>query len=295
LSDNRLAMKQHVLLFAAALAAAAAAGCEKSSDLAPVTAETQGIVASYQQRATELERRVNDLVRRGTAINASPGEPASFLLTNSRADLEGMKAMLRDAPARIAKTAGDDKLEEPKKVAELRLLKHQLQDQLGDSWVRANAKLDSVEAWLSRAESRPAGQPAAAPAPAPATGPTDPQTEGAPTGTNRVPEGGTTGTDASAAPKGETGAGGNETASSQKTGTGGGAESATGKAGVQDSKDATNAQKATGNSGGDKKAPRGDLKPGAGTGGQKIDATGAGPTPGQRSTSTGTGAAAPKR
>ena len=161
-------MKQHVLLFTAALAAAAAAGCEKSSDLAPVVAETKGLVDSYQQRATELDRRVNDLVRRGLAINASPAEPASFLLTNSRTEIEGMKATLRDAPARIAKAAGDDKLDEPKRVAELRMIQHQLHDQLDDSWVRANAKLDSVAAWLARAESRPAAAPAPAPTPAPA-------------------------------------------------------------------------------------------------------------------------------
>ncbi|HWO25125.1 MAG TPA: hypothetical protein VNO30_40580 [Kofleriaceae bacterium] len=219
-------MKQHVLLCTAALAAAAAAaGCEKSSDLVPVVAETKGIVESYQQRATELERRVNELVRRGLAINANPAEPASFLLTNSRADIEGMKATLRDAQGRIAKAAGDDKLDEPKRVAEVRLIQRQLSGQLDDSWVRANAKLDSVEAWLSRAESRPAAPPPPpAPAPAPTIAPGEPAPTGAPAATDATMAPAAGGT---AAPAGQkidaTGAGPSPGQQSTSTGTGGAA------------------------------------------------------------------------
>ena len=227
-------MKQLVLLFTAALAAASAAGCEKSSDLAPVVAESKGIVDSYQQRATELERRANDLVRRGLAINAGQDEPASHLLTASRTEIEAMKAALRDAPTRISRTAADDKLDEQKKVAELRTFKHQIHAQLDDGWLKTNAKLDAVEAWLSRAESRPTGQPASAPAPA--TPPTDPQTEGAPTGTNRVPEGGAgTGAETGTGGGAETGAGkktGAGTGGGQKAGTGGGQKTGIGGGGT---------------------------------------------------------------
>jgi hypothetical protein len=282
-------MKQLVLLFAAALAAASAAGCEKSSDLAPVMAETKGIVESYQQRATELERRANDLVRRGLAINAGQDEPASHLLTSARTDIEGMKATLRDAPPQLARATGDDKLDEHKKVAELRALRHRIATQLDDSVVKISTRLNAVEAWLSRAESRPTGQPASAPAPAPATAPTDPQTEGAPTGTNRIPEGGAvTGADESTGPKGETGAGGNETASSGKTGTGGGAETGAGKqSGVEAPKEAGTGHNALGNRGGDgQKAPQGDR---AGAGQKAGTGTGTG-----GGTGAGTGGAVPK-
>jgi hypothetical protein len=54
-------MKQHALLFVAALALAA--GCEKSSDVAPVAAEANGIIKSYQPRIAELQQRVDDLER----------------------------------------------------------------------------------------------------------------------------------------------------------------------------------------------------------------------------------------
>ncbi len=149
-------MKQHALLFVAALALAA--GCEKSSDVAPVAAETHGIVKSYQPRIAALQQRVDDLERRRSALQ--PGAEmaqASTLIAEVSKLLPQMQTVMREAPARIDRTAKDDK------IVELRAYSHQVQRELEDTWTRANTQLDLVAGWVSREEQRPRMQ-AAAPA-----------------------------------------------------------------------------------------------------------------------------------
>lgn len=167
-------MKQHVLLFVAVTAAAA--GCGKSSDLAPMAAEAKGIAEAYQGKVTELDKRAKDILRRGQDLKLEADSPANDQIYDAvKTLIPGMQAVVRDAMARIPKLVADDKLDE------LRIYSHQMEDRLESDWVKANTKLDTAEAWLFRAESRPrAPQPAAAPtqapepaaAPAPAASPT---------------------------------------------------------------------------------------------------------------------------
>lgn len=158
-------MKQHALLFVAALALAA--GCEKSSDMTPVAAEAHGIVTSYQPRVAALQQRVDDLERRRSA--RPPGAEmaqASTLIAEVRKLLPQMQTVLREAPARIDRAAKDDK------IVELRAYAHQVERELDATWTRANAQLDLVAGWVSREEQRPRMQAAApsTPPPAAATG-----------------------------------------------------------------------------------------------------------------------------
>jgi len=159
-------MKQLALVFAAA-AAVAAAGCEKSSDLAPVTAEAKGIFNNYQQGLTELEQRVQELGRRRGAVALGEVQPAlERHLTELTSLLPGMQKNLRDAQAEIARTTADTKSDEPQRVAAIRTTSYRYHDRLAKDWIRINAKLDAVDALVSRAEQR-----AQAPTPAP-TAPT---------------------------------------------------------------------------------------------------------------------------
>jgi alkylated DNA repair dioxygenase AlkB len=156
-------MKQYALLFVAALALAA--GCEKSSDVAPVAAEAHGIAESYQPRLAELQQRVDDLERRRNALR--PGAEmaqASMLLAEVSKLLLQMQTAVREAPARIERTAQEDKL------VELRAYSHQVQRELDGTWTRANAQLDLAAGWVSREEQRSRMQ-AAAPATPPAAAP----------------------------------------------------------------------------------------------------------------------------
>lgn len=163
LSDNRASMKQLALVFAAA-AAFAAAGCEKSSDLAPVTAEAKGIFDNYKLGLTELEQRVQEIGRRRGAVALGEVQPAverhlTELTTNL---LPAMHKNLSEAQAELARATADTKLDEPQRVAAIRTASYRYHDRLAKDWIRINAKLDAVDALVSRAEQR-----AQAPTPAP--------------------------------------------------------------------------------------------------------------------------------
>jgi hypothetical protein len=172
-------MKQHVLLFVAAIAAAA--GCGKPSDLRPMQEEANGFARSYEERVTALDRRAQDLLKRGEKLQLGPdSEPASDQLGDLlRVLIPGMQAALREAPARIDRIVKDEKLDEPKKLHELRSYTDQIQLRLTNDWIRANAKLDAVEAWLSRAEARPRVSRPEPAAPPPAAEPPPPGSDAA--------------------------------------------------------------------------------------------------------------------
>jgi hypothetical protein len=189
-------MKQHALLFAAALVAAAAAGCGKSSDLAPISAEASGIIEFYQARATHLEQRARDLVRRRDAIRPGPEvQHVMAQLTHALEDLiPTMQRNMQEAKARISGAASDDKTDPDKKVAALRTYRYQLEHGLTEDWIQANAQLDAVEALLDRLESRRAQAPTGGAGTAPATNtpvpPNTPTTEPAPAGAGGAGAGG---------------------------------------------------------------------------------------------------------
>src|SRR5438045_2217267 len=147
-------MKQHLLLFVAVTAAAAAAGCGKSSDLAPTAAEARGIAEAYQVRVAELEQRAQELVRRGGDARVESDA--------IRTIIPEMKGIVRDALVKIPRLVADDKLDEQQKIDELRTYSYQLEDRLATDWIKANAQLDTAEACLFRAEHRPRMQQAAA-------------------------------------------------------------------------------------------------------------------------------------
>lgn len=180
-------MKQHALLFAAALAAAAA-GCGKSSDLAPISAEASGIVEVYQARVTHLDQRARDLVRRRDAVRPGPEtQHVMAQLTHALDDLiPTMQRNMQEAKARISGAASDTQTDDAKKVAALRTYRYQLEHGLTEDWIQANAQLDAVEALLYRLENRraqaPTGETGTAPAPNTPVPPTTPTTEPAPAG-----------------------------------------------------------------------------------------------------------------
>jgi hypothetical protein len=172
-------MNQHAVLFAAAIAAATAVGCGKPSDLRPMQEETNSLVKSYEEKVTTIERRAQDLIQRGNKLAlGSDAAPASGQLADVvRELLPTMQREVKEGPARIERIVKDDKLDEERKLAGLRAYQAEADERLRESWIRANAKLDAVEAWLGRAEVQPRAQrpapaaPPPAPEPAPATAP----------------------------------------------------------------------------------------------------------------------------
>jgi len=176
LSDNRgLAMKQHLLLFAAAIVAAA--GCGKSSNLAPVAAETTGFVKNFEEQGAALDGRAKALSRRVQDLAARGGIPPELAPAKQQLDvvlgdlLPRMGNGVKEATPWIARTLGDDKLDEGKKLDELRAYAQRLRTGLTNDWIAANAKLDTVESWLTRVEAQRAQPPAAAPPPPPPPAP----------------------------------------------------------------------------------------------------------------------------
>jgi hypothetical protein len=189
LSDNRaLAMKQLVVLFAIA---AAAAGCGKSSDLRPLKEETNGLVSGYAERLAALDLRKQDLIRRGNALQLGPDSmPASAQLGEVINEIiPSMQALVRSAPGKLESIDKDPKLDEQQKLVQVRALAYQLDTQLTNGWIRANTKLDAVDAWLARVETRPRAQQQA-PQPPPPPGGTPPMPTQPPAG---EPAGGTGG------------------------------------------------------------------------------------------------------
>jgi hypothetical protein len=160
-------MKQHVLLF---VAVTAAAGCGKSSDLAAMAAEAKGIAEIYVERVAELDLRKQELVRRRDALKLEADSPGMKQLDDLVQNLPRLQAAVREAPGKIESIRKDEKIDEQKKIEELRSLSHWLEDKIANDWVEANAMLDTVDAWVFRAESRPRVQQASAAPPAPAGG-----------------------------------------------------------------------------------------------------------------------------
>src|SRR5690349_4432453 len=68
-----------VLLSTLLLAAAAAAGCGKPSDLVPTVEEAKGLVETSQHRLSELGRRGEDLARRVLSLKPDGLNPQPVL------------------------------------------------------------------------------------------------------------------------------------------------------------------------------------------------------------------------
>jgi hypothetical protein len=163
-------MKQHLLLFVAAIAAA---GCGKSSDLAPVAAEANSFVKNFDEQGAALDGRAKALDRRVQELGARGAIPPEFAPAKQQLDLvmglllPRMSNGVKEAGPWIARTLGDDKLDEGKKLDELRAYTQRLRNGLTNDWIAANEKLGTVEAWLARIESQPRMQAAPPPPPPP--------------------------------------------------------------------------------------------------------------------------------
>jgi hypothetical protein len=161
-------MKQHLLLFAAVIAAA---GCGKSSDLAPVAAETTSFVKNFEEQGAALDGRAKALDRRVQELAARGAIPPEFTPARQQLDvvlrdlLPRMGNGVKEAAPWIARTLGDDKLDERRKLDELRAYAQRIRTGLTNDWIAANAKLDTVEAWVARVEGQRAQPPAPPPPP----------------------------------------------------------------------------------------------------------------------------------
>jgi hypothetical protein len=147
-----------VLLSALLLAAGAAAGCGKPSDLVSTVEETRGLVESTQRRLAELGRRTEDLSRRQLALKPGVMEPQPVgLLHDARRRLQELTVATAAAKGQIAAA---EKAGTPTDLA--RYL-NRLRGQVADGQLIINANLDAFEAWLVRAEDRPSLTAAATP------------------------------------------------------------------------------------------------------------------------------------
>lgn len=145
-------MKLSHVLFVLALAA----GCGKPSDLAPLRAETTGLVARYQARVTELEKRLAE-------FKAAPvrDRHGAALRADSEQTIGQMKFALAAAPQRIDAEA---------KTGSIALTRYAtvMREQLRKNDTIATTKLDALEDLEARAAS---ALPPPPPSPMPAAPP----------------------------------------------------------------------------------------------------------------------------
>jgi hypothetical protein len=188
-------MKQLAFTSALALSLAAAA-CGKSSDLRPLKEETVGMIVHYAEQVSALELRRQDLIQRGaTLLQKDEARPVKAQLdVVSTQLLPGLQTAVKAAPSRIDGVEKDGKLDDPGKVAALRAYASETEERLADGWMLANAKLDAVEAWLTRAEARPAAAPQPAPLPPGGASPAPTQPTGDAAGAAGAAGGGAAGT-----------------------------------------------------------------------------------------------------
>jgi hypothetical protein len=160
-----------VLLSVLVLAAAAAAGCGKPSDLVPTVEETRGLAENAQHRLAELGRRGDDLARRLLSLKPDGLDPQPVLGLLGEARTRHQELM-RATEAAKAQIAAAEKAGTPDDLAKFLT---RLRAQVADGQLIINSNLDAIEAWLVRAENRPrltaaATPPAAKEEPAPGTG-----------------------------------------------------------------------------------------------------------------------------
>lgn len=181
--------------------ALAATGCEKSADLGRIQEETLSIVKLHGTDIDRLQRRADALTARGRSLGGeAPGiADAGRLLSEARAGIDQLRALVASAPGSLGNAVKTNNLEDVERASD------ELLEKLDAGEVRVRANLASVENWLSNIENRPAAQ-------APATTPpakTDETPAAPPTTPPAAPEtgAGSAAGSGSAAPAAPTGAG----------------------------------------------------------------------------------------
>ncbi len=144
-----------------------AAGCEKSSNVAPLQDEVTGMTNHYKQRFDDLARRISLLEQRGRSM-VSVGTPQGlgdvrklFVDTNKR--LSDLKTTVAQAPGSIATAAKSEHAR-----VELIKLMGELNERFEKGETEVNANIDQVEQWLAYVEYRPklaAAEPTPTPPP----------------------------------------------------------------------------------------------------------------------------------
>ncbi|MBL9019870.1 MAG: hypothetical protein JNL83_37140 [Myxococcales bacterium] len=170
------------LLSSVLLFALAAAGCEKSADLGRIQEETLSIVKLHGVEVDRLLHRADALQRRGSAVarEAVGVADASRLLTEARAGIDQLRALVATAPGTLGDAVKSNDLAEVQRSSDDVLQK------LDAGAIRVRANLAAVENWLSNVENRPAQAPPppaaktdeAPPAAPPGTPPAAPETGG---------------------------------------------------------------------------------------------------------------------
>ncbi len=144
-------MKLHALILTSLLAVA---GCEKSSNIAPMQDEITGMTNHYKLRFDELSKRIAQLELRGRSM-VSIGTPQGlndvrrlFLDTNKR--LSELKTTVAQAPGSLATASKSESSR-----VELIKLMAELHERFEKGETEVNASIDQVEQWLAYVEYRP--------------------------------------------------------------------------------------------------------------------------------------------
>ena len=154
-------MKSRTL--AALLLCVVLAACGKPNDVPQMQSEATYMATSYAARFDAMRRRAEDLMRRGRVLtgNVENMAEASAMLMQANRKLGELRADAQKATTDIANAA---------KVSrdELGRTHDELREKLENGATEVNRELDSVEAWMFRAETPvvatgPAGQGAMTP------------------------------------------------------------------------------------------------------------------------------------
>lgn len=139
----------------------AAAGCEKSADLGRIQEETLVLVKMHGNEIDRLQRRADALTTRGRSLGGdAPGiADAGRLLSEARAGLDQLRALVASGPGTLGNAVKSNNLDEVERSSD------ELLEKLEAGQVRVRANLAAVENWLSNVENRPAA-PATPPPPA---------------------------------------------------------------------------------------------------------------------------------
>ncbi len=140
--ENRI-VKLHIVCLLLSIAA-----CGKANDVPAMRAEAEGLVKNYAARFDELDRRANEIMRRGNAIGVTSPDAAnaSRLFATAQGKLKDLEGIVTTAPNEIKNAK--DKLE-------MQRLLDSYQGRLEEGFTEVNSEFNAVEDWISVAEQRP--------------------------------------------------------------------------------------------------------------------------------------------
>jgi hypothetical protein len=135
------------------LLTAAAAACDRPSDLPRKHDEILATVRAYQGRFDELKRRADDVEQRDRALPPATLNSAAtqHMLAVARTTIDQSRAYTQQVPAMLDSwmKSGD--------VRELQKLLDAMRERLDNAVIEATSDLDAVESWTALAEQQPGG------------------------------------------------------------------------------------------------------------------------------------------